>query len=124
MSAADRFLYTGVSWATTATPSSAGGDPGGQPPSTVTSPADGASRPTARLSSVVLPAPLGPTSAATRPAGTSRVQSRNAQVLRYRLPRPLALTTLMRRDCVFMAASVPADGGARVTRRPGTSSPR
>ena len=65
MSAADRFRYTGVSWATKAMPSRASGDPAGRPPSTVTPPADGAARPTARFSSVVLPAPFGPTSAAT-----------------------------------------------------------
>jgi hypothetical protein len=35
----------------------------------------------ARFSSVVLPAPFGPTSAATCPAGIASEQSRNAQVL-------------------------------------------
>ena len=80
MSAADRFLYSGVSWATNAMPSSAAGDPAGLPPSTVTTPALGAARPTARFSSVVLPAPFGPTSAATCPAGIASVQSRSAQV--------------------------------------------
>jgi hypothetical protein len=80
MSATDRFLYSGVSWATNAMPSSAAGDPAGRPPSTVTAPADGAARPTARFSSVVLPAPFGPTSAATRPAGIASVHSRSAHV--------------------------------------------
>ena len=80
MSATDRFLYTGVSWATNAIPSSAVGDPAAWPPSTVTAPADGTDRPTARFSSVLLPAPFGPTSAATRPAGISSVHSRSAQV--------------------------------------------
>ena len=42
--------------------------------------ADGTARPTARFSSVVLPAPFGPTSAATCPAGISSVHSRSAQV--------------------------------------------
>src|SRR5258708_23974378 len=65
MSATDRFLYSGVSWATNAMPSSGAGDRAGRPPSTVTPPADGAARPTARCSSVVLPAPFGPISAAT-----------------------------------------------------------
>src|SRR5207248_2388051 len=62
-----RFLYSGVSWATNAMPSSAAGDPAGRPPSTVTIPAVGSARPTARFSSVVLPAPFGPTSAVTCP---------------------------------------------------------
>src|SRR5216684_2845410 len=94
MSATDKFLYTGVSCATNAMPSSAAGDPAGRPPSTVTLPADGSARPTARFSSVVLPAPFGPTSAVTCPAGTASVHSRSAQVLLYRLLRPLASSTL------------------------------
>jgi hypothetical protein len=44
----------------------------------VTSPALGRVSPTASCSSVVLPAPLGPTSAVTEPSGTSIVQSRSA----------------------------------------------
>jgi hypothetical protein len=36
---------------------------------------------------VVLPAPLGPTRPATLPMGSLKVQSCNAQSLRYRLPR-------------------------------------
>src|SRR5580693_3082253 len=78
-------------------PSSAARDPAARPPSTVTPPADGVDRPTARFSSVVLPAPFGPTSAATCPAGIASEHSRSAHVLPYRLPRPLASTTFMRR---------------------------
>ena len=52
----------------------------GTRPSTATSPASAAPRPTASCSSVVLPAPFGPTSAVTEPAGISSVQSRSAQV--------------------------------------------
>ncbi len=37
-------------------------------------------RPTARFSSVVFPAPFGPTSAVTDPAGISSVQSLSAHV--------------------------------------------
>src|SRR5580700_11594285 len=95
MSATDRVLYNGVSWATNAIPSSAAGDPARRPPSTVTVPAEGAVRPTARLSSVVLPAPFGPTSAVTRPAGISSVHSRSAQVRPYLLPRALASMTFI-----------------------------
>src|SRR5690349_14595344 len=95
MSATGRFLYSGVSWAPNAIPSTAPGVPAGRPPSTVTLPADGSARPTARFSSVVLPAPFGPTSAVTCPAGTFTVHSRSAQVLRYRLPRPLASSTFI-----------------------------
>jgi hypothetical protein len=81
MPAADKFLYSGVFWATNAMPSSAAADPAGLPPSTVRLPAVGAARPTARFSKVVLPAPFGPTSAATCPAGIARLHSRRAQVL-------------------------------------------
>ena len=42
-------------------------------------PGTGCSKPTARCSSVVFPAPFGPTRPTTRPAGTCSVQSRNAQ---------------------------------------------
>ena len=80
MSAADRFLYTGVSWATNAMPSSAACDPAAKPPSTETVPADGDASPAARFSSVVLPAPFGPISAVTCPAGTASAHSRSAQV--------------------------------------------
>ena len=58
-------------------------------------PADGAARPTARFSSVVLPAPFGPTSAATCPAGIASVHSRSAHVPPYRLPRPLVSMMFM-----------------------------
>ena len=63
MSATDRFRYSGMSCATKPIPSSAAGEPTGRPPSTVTSPAVGAVRPTTMFSSVVLPAPFGPTNA-------------------------------------------------------------
>jgi hypothetical protein len=81
MSATDRFAYSGASWATNAMPSSASGDPGRVPPRTVTAPAVGAVRPTARFSKVLLPAPFGPTSAATWPSGMASVHSRSAHVL-------------------------------------------
>jgi len=53
-------------------------------------PAEGLSMPTARFSSVLLPAPFGPTRPTTRPAGTSMVQSASAQRRPYLLPRPWA----------------------------------
>ena len=81
MSPADRFLYTGASWATNAMPSSAAGDAACWPPSTVAVPAVGTVRPTDRFIRVVLPAPFGPTSAARCPAGIASVHSRSAQVL-------------------------------------------
>ena len=81
MSATDRFACSGASWATNAMPSSAAGDPGRVPPSTLTVPAVGVARPTARFSRVVLPAPFGPTSAATWPSGMASVHSRSAHVL-------------------------------------------
>src|SRR5580704_3999018 len=95
MSATGRFLYSGVSCATNAIPSSAAGDPAGLPPSTVTDPADGADRPTARFSSVLLPAPFGPTRAATCPAGTASVHSRSAHVRPYLLLRSVVSMTFM-----------------------------
>src|SRR6266566_7006817 len=110
-------------------PSSAAGDPGGRPPSTVTAPADGAARPTARFSSVVLPAPFGPASAATCPAGIATVHSRSAQVRPYRLPRPMVSMTFISclllvsgSDCEVMAASVPA-GAAGASRAGGSAGP-
>jgi hypothetical protein len=76
MSPTGRCRYSGTSWATNATRSSASRDPAGRPPSTVTRPSVGASRPTAMCISVVLPAPFGPARAATRPAGIASVHSR------------------------------------------------
>src|SRR3984885_8264885 len=81
-------------------PSSAAGDPAGTPPSTVTAPAVGSARPAARFSSVVLPAPFGPTSAATCPAGIATVHSRRAQVRPYRLPRPMVSMTFI--SCLLL----------------------
>ncbi|GAA0944142.1 hypothetical protein GCM10009558_059120 [Virgisporangium aurantiacum] len=51
----------------------------GDSPNTSTDPDVGVSSPTDNRSSVVFPAPFGPTSAVTEPAGRSRVQSRRAQ---------------------------------------------
>jgi len=79
-SAADRFLNSGVSCATNAIPSRAGGEPAGNPPSTDTWPALGVASPTARFSNVDFPAPFGPTSATTCPPGIANVQSRSAVV--------------------------------------------
>ena len=70
--------YVGVSWATKPTLASWAASAAGRPPHTSMVPAVGASSPTARLSRVVLPAPLGPTSPVTCPAGISRVQSDSA----------------------------------------------
>ena len=50
----------------------------GERPSTSTTPLVGSPSPITRCSSVVLPAPFGPTSAVTDPDGTSSVQSRSA----------------------------------------------
>jgi hypothetical protein len=50
--------------------------------STVMLPFVAVQSPTAQCSNVVLPAPFGPTRATMRPAGTARLQSRRAQVLR------------------------------------------
>jgi hypothetical protein len=80
MSVTDRFLYSGASWATNAMPPRAAGDPGSALPRTVRVPAVGAARPTAMFSRVVLPAPFGPTRAATWPPGMASVHSRSAQV--------------------------------------------
>lgn len=70
--------------------------PGGIPPlstdrpSTRISPVVGLRSPVVSDSSVLLPAPLGPTSAHTLPRGSENVQSRNPHPLRYRLPNPTA----------------------------------
>ena len=65
------------------------------PPSTVTPPSVGLVRPTAMVSRVVLPAPFGPTRATIWPPGMSSVQSRSAQVRRYRLPSAVDSMTFM-----------------------------
>ena len=51
--------------------------------------------PVARLSRVVFPAPLGPTSPTTCPAGTDSVQSVSAHRRRYRLPSPSVSMTAL-----------------------------
>jgi len=80
MFAAVRLVYTGASCATNAMLSSVAREPMGCPPRTVAVPAVAVVRPTSRCSSVVLPAPLGPTRAARCPSGIVNVQSRSAQV--------------------------------------------
>ena len=82
MSRTRTFPYSGASCATKAISSRAAGEPAGSVPSTVTLPVVGVISPTVRFSSVVLPEPFGPTSAATRPSGIARQQSRSAQFLR------------------------------------------
>lgn len=67
-----------MSCATYPTLASCSGPAAGRSPSTRMLPAVGASWPTARFSSVLLPAPFGPTSPTTRPAGMSSVQSDSA----------------------------------------------
>ena len=98
--------YVGVSWPTKPTLARRASRPVGRAPSTSISPADGVSRPTARWRKVLLPAPLGPTSPTTRPAGTSRVQSESAHLRPYFLPRPWASSTVLMR-------SPPAHRGAK-----------
>ena len=95
MSLTGRFRYSGASWATKAMWSSAPGEPGGSPPSTVSVPAVGLVRPTAMVSRVVLPAPFGPTRATMWPPGMVSVQSRSAHRRRYRLPSSLVSMTFM-----------------------------
>src|SRR6202034_1136144 len=75
--------------------SSAPGEPGGSPSRTLSVPSVGLVRPTAMVSRVVLPAPFGPTRATIWPPGMSRVQSRRAQVRRYRLPSAVDSMTFM-----------------------------
>src|SRR6516225_4893645 len=97
MSVTGRFRYSGASWATKAIRSSASGEPGGSLPSTVIAPSVAVVRPTAMVSSVVLPAPLGPTRATMWPSGTLSVQPRSAHVRRYRLPSAWVSMTFMAR---------------------------
>ena len=54
----------------------------------------GASSPTASCSSVVLPAPFGPTSPTTLPSGMVRVQSWSAHFRPYCLPSPFVSMTV------------------------------
>src|SRR5580700_7924290 len=61
------------------------------------------------LSSVVLPAPFGPTRPAMAPAGTASEQSASAHLFPYRFPRPSVWITAsiscppLRRRCVWLA---------------------
>ena len=90
--------YVGVSWATKPTFASWAESAAGRPPQTSMVPTVGVRIPTIRLSSVVLPAPFGPTRPVTRPTGMSRVQSRSAHRRRYCLPRPRAVTMALTRS--------------------------
>ena len=64
-------------WQTPSWESRWGGQPVASTPSTSTRPDDGLSSPDATRSSVVFPAPLGPSSATTALSGTTRFTSRN-----------------------------------------------
>src|SRR6266542_361088 len=97
-SAAVKSRYSGTSCATKPTRERIAPPSVGVSPSTRTAPASGRSRPMARCSSVVLPAPLGPTRAATRPAGRCSEQSRSAHRRRYRLPSPLVSSAVFTRS--------------------------
>ncbi len=74
----DRPAYVGVSWATKPTRASCSDVVPGLPPQTVSDPVSARRSPTASWSSVLLPAPLGPTSPTALPAGTESVHSDSA----------------------------------------------
>src|SRR5688572_4444936 len=106
-------------WNTRATPAwliSCGARPTSDFPSKSTLPVSGARRPTKQLSSVDLPAPLGPMIACTLPSSTSRFTFDSA-----RRPLKLLLTILTwRRDMALVpgrgagiGGREPADGGGR-----------
>ena len=82
----------------------------GRPPRPRSCRPSGSSRPTARLSSVVLPAPLGPTSPTTRPAGMRSVQSVSA----HAPPVPLAQAAAASQDGGHATSSL--GGGAKRAR--------
>ena len=67
----------------------------GKRPKHLMVPALGSAKPMASCKKVVLPAPLGPTNATIRPAGTFRSRSFSAQRRPYRFPRPRVSTTFM-----------------------------
>ena len=69
-----------MSWATKPTRASWSGVVPGRPPRTEIDPALGCRRPTESWSSVVLPAPFGPTSPTTLPAGMASVHSESAHL--------------------------------------------
>src|ERR1700722_11116023 len=86
--------------------------PAGRRPHTSIVPDVGRSRPAARLSSVLLPAPFGPTSPTTRPAGTSIVQSDSAHRRPYLLPRDWArMMTVMDRHLARTTARRASERG-------------
>src|ERR1700722_4647031 len=86
------------------------------PQSTVSAPSVGRVRPTDMVSTVVLPAPFGPTRATMWPPGTVSVQSRSAHLRRYRLPSPLVSMTFMSgyRRCAAVALDIRLSGVHRV----------
>ena len=89
--------YSGISWARKPISARYAGSWRAAPPSTAARPAVGAASPASSRSSVVLPAPFGPTSADIRPSGTLIVQSLSAVTRRYRLVSPLvSITAVMR----------------------------
>src|SRR5580700_2083373 len=101
--------YTGASCATNPTFASCPGPAAGAPPATWIRPAVGGSIPVIMLSSVVLPAPFGPTRPAMVPAGTRSEHSASAHLSPYRFPRPSVWIIAsiscspLRRRCVWLA---------------------
>src|SRR4051794_20849233 len=67
----------------------------GSPPNTRTSPASGVVRPSRSLTVVVFPAPLGPSSAVTRPGARSRSSASRATCAPKRLVAPRRVATGM-----------------------------
>jgi hypothetical protein len=70
--------YSGISWARNPIPARNPGSCRGAPPRTEAVPPVGLTSPASSRSSVVLPAPFGPTSAHTRPSGTATEHSVSA----------------------------------------------
>ena len=116
--ATDSRAYTGASCATKPTLASCPGLVPGWPPRTVIVPAVGVSSPAASCSRVVLPAPFGPTSPTTFPAGMVKVQSLSAHCRPYFLPAALVWIIGLMRCLSLMRRPPRSSRGMRSGRSP------
>ena len=112
-SAAVKSRYSGVSWATKPMSVEHVGAAAGARPKTLHGAGVGRSRPTARCSRVVLPAPFGPTSADDPSRRQASEQSRSAQVRAV----PLAQAGRSQAPCVMRFPSCVSGRGCLERRR-------
>src|SRR5262245_22681949 len=106
-------------WATPWATISCAGSPASEAPSKVSRPARAATRPEITRISVVLPAPLGPTTATASPAATRRSTSQSA--VNWPYPAVMPASSSIGSAAAGGVALTPARGGATVRPLPGGS---